>query len=149
MTSKAQSVRVGLFAAVTLALVAVVVIVFGGLRLWEKTDRYRIVFESSVIGLSPGAEVSLNGVKVGRVDGLGVAPSDLREVTIAIRVDRGTPIRTDTRAILMYAGITGLKVIDLRGGTSAAPPLPPGGQIAVGETLLDKLEARAEVIMDQ
>jgi phospholipid/cholesterol/gamma-HCH transport system substrate-binding protein len=149
MTSKAQSIRVGLFATATLVLIAVVLIVFGSLRFWEASDRYRIVFDSSVIGLEPGAQVYLNGVKVGTVDSVTVEPSDPRKVAVAIEVKRGTPIRTDTRALLQLAGITGLKVIDLRDGTPGAPPLPPGTEIPAGATLLDRLEARAQTIIDQ
>ena len=149
MTSKAQSIRVGLFATATLVLVALVLIVFGGFRFWETSDRYRIVFDSSVIGLEPGAVVYLNGIKVGTVDSLAVEPSDLRKVAVAIDVEPGTPIRTDTRAMLQYAGITGLKVIDLRDGSTTAAPLLPGGEIPAGTGLLDKLEARAQAIVEQ
>jgi phospholipid/cholesterol/gamma-HCH transport system substrate-binding protein len=149
MTSKAQSIRVGLFAAATLVLIAVVLVVFGSLRFWESSDRFRIVFDTSVIGLEPGAQVYLNGVKVGTVDSVTVEPSDPRKVAVAIEVKRGTPIRTDTRALLQLAGITGLKVIDLRDGTPGAPPLPPGTEIPAGATLLDRLEARAQTIIDQ
>ncbi|HSS03542.1 MAG TPA: MlaD family protein [Kofleriaceae bacterium] len=149
MPSKAQSIRVGLFATATLVLIAVVLIVFGGLRVWEKEDRYRVVFEGSVMGLEPGAVVYLNGIRVGTVEDVAVHKGDLRKVDVAISVDRGTPIRTDTLAMLQYAGITGLKVIDLRDGTAAAAPLPPGSEITAGVGLLDKLEARAQAIADQ
>jgi hypothetical protein len=40
-------------------------------------------------------------------------------------------------------------VIDLRGGSYAAPPLAPGSTIAVGETMLDKIQDKAEQIADQ
>lgn len=149
MTSKAQNVRVGLFAAASLALLAIVLIVFGGLRFWETSDRYHITFDSSVYGLQPGAEVFLNGIKVGAVDRVAVAPDDLRKVRVDIELTGGTPVRSDTRAMLQYAGITGLKVIDLRGGSLEAPPLPPGAAIAPGAGMLDKLEAQAEVMIDQ
>jgi phospholipid/cholesterol/gamma-HCH transport system substrate-binding protein len=149
MPSKAQSIRVGLFATATLVLIAVVLIVFGGVRIWEKQDRYRVVFDGSVMGLEPGAVVYLNGIRVGTVAEVGVHKTDLRKVDVAIEVDRGTPIRTDTQAMLQYAGITGLKVIDLRDGTAAAAPLPPGSEIPAGVGLLDKLEARAQAIADQ
>jgi len=149
MTSKAQSVRVGLFAGVALVLAAIVLIVFGGLRFWERSDHYRIVFDSSVIGLEPGAEVYLNGIKVGTVDDLEIARDDIRKVAVAIKLKQGTPIHADTRAMLQLAGITGLKVIDLRDGTLASPTLPPGAQIAAGTGLLDKLEAQAQTIVDQ
>jgi phospholipid/cholesterol/gamma-HCH transport system substrate-binding protein len=149
MPSKAQSIRVGLFATATLVLIAFVLIVFGGVRFWEKHDRYRIVFDTSVIGLEPGAVVYFNGIRVGTVDAVAVHKADLRKVDVAILVNHGTPVRTDTRAMLQFAGITGLKVIDLRDGTVAAAPLPPGSEIPAGAGLLDKLEARAQVIVDQ
>jgi len=148
-TTRAQSIRVGLFAAVTLVLGAVVLIVFGGLRFWEKSDHYRVVFETSVIGLEPGAEVYINGIKVGTVDDLEIAKDDIRKVAVEIKVKHGTPIHADTRAMLQLAGITGLKVIDLRDGTLASPILPPDAQIAAGVGLLDKLEAQAQTIVDQ
>jgi phospholipid/cholesterol/gamma-HCH transport system substrate-binding protein len=148
MASRAQHLRVGLFATATLVLLAVVLAVFGGLRLWDDVDHYRIVFDTSVIGLEPGAQVYLNGVKVGTVDDLDVAADDIRKVAVAIKVNHGTPVHTDTRAILQYSGITGLKTIDLRGGTSASPPLQPGAQIATGAGTLDKLEAQAQAIVD-
>jgi len=149
MAARAQSIRVGLFAIATIALVGVVLVTFGGFRLWETSDRYRIVFASSVIGLEPGAVVYLNGIKVGTVDQVAVAPEDLRQVAVAISVVHGTPIHGDTHAMLQYAGITGLKVIDLRDGTLAAPTLPPGSQIAAGAGLLDKLETQAQSLADQ
>lgn len=149
MATSAQRIRVGLFAAITLGLLTLVLVVFGGLRFWERTDRYRIVFDTSVYGLEPGAEVYLNGIRVGTVDDLEVAPDDIRKVAITIAIKRGTPIHADTRALLLYAGITGLKVVDLRAGSSAAPSLPPGSQIAAGIGLLDKLEAQAQSIVDQ
>jgi len=126
MVAKAQKIRVGIFAVATAALLAVVLIVFGGLRFWEDSDRYRIVFATTVIGLEPGAQVYMNGIKVGTVEQVEVAPEDIRKVAVAIKVKGKTPIHTDTRAMLQFAGITGLKVIDLRDGTSESPALPPG-----------------------
>jgi ABC-type transporter Mla subunit MlaD len=149
MAVKAQKIRVGLFAAISVALVAFVVVVFGGLRFWESSDHYRVVFDTSVIGLEPGAQVYMNGIKVGTVAAVEIAAEDLRKVAVAIKVKHGTPVHADTRAMLQFAGITGLKVIDLRDGTSAAPTLPPGSQIVAGVGLLDKLESQAQVIVEQ
>jgi phospholipid/cholesterol/gamma-HCH transport system substrate-binding protein len=149
MAHKAQSIRVGLFAAITLTLFGVVLIVFGGLRFWEHSDHYRVVFDSSVIGLESGAEVYMNGIKVGSVGSIDVAPEDIRKVSVDIKIKRGTPVHADTRAMLQFAGITGLKVIDLRDGTSATPPLSPGSEIAVGKGILDKLETQAQTLADE
>lgn len=149
MTTKAQKVRVGIFMMVTLALLALVIVVFGGVRFWEKKASYQIVFADSVMGLEKGAQVHLNGMRVGRVDEIQVAPGDLRKVLVSITVKGDVPIHTDTKAILAFAGITGLKVIDLRDGTHTAPVLPHGSLIAEGETIIDQLEAQAKMIASQ
>ncbi|HEU0030579.1 MAG TPA: MlaD family protein [Kofleriaceae bacterium] len=147
--TKAQKIRVGIFTAVSIALLAVVLIVFGGLRFWKKHDSYRIQFTGSVYGLEKGAPVHLNGIRVGVVDDIGLAADDLKKVEVKITVDRGTQIHTDTRAVMQYAGITGLKVIDLRDGTHATPLLPAGSLIPEGETTLDRFERQAKQIVDQ
>lgn len=149
MTAKATKIRIGLFTAGAAALLAITLIVFGGLRFWEGRDEYKVKFNDSVIGLAGGAQVFLNGIQVGTVTGIRVAPDDLGKVDVTIEVEEGTQIRADTRAMLQMAGITGLKVIDLRGGSLASPRLAPGAQIAQGETLLDKLELQAQTLVDQ
>lgn len=147
--SKAQRVRVGLFAIGAGALLLLVLVVFAGLHFWKDTSEYEIVFEDSVYGLERGADVFLNGIRVGAVEKIGVHPDDIRKVRVLIEIEADTPVRGDTRAMLQLAGITGLRVIDLRGGTMAAPKLEPGARIAVGETMLDRLERQAETMLDQ
>jgi len=148
MTSKAHKIRVGLFVAVTAGLLVAVLVVFGGLRFWENHTSYRIVFDGSVMGLEQGATVYLNGIKVGRVDDIEVSTQDLSKVEVAISVKRDTPIHADTRALLSMAGITGLKVIDLRDGSLGSPRLAPDGVIAQGETTLDRFEKQAKDIAE-
>ncbi len=149
MATKAQKIRVGVFVVVTTALLALVLIVFGGLRFWERHSRYHVVFTGSVMGLEHGAQVHLNGMRVGRVDRIAADPDDLRRVRVTIAVEDGTPIHADTKAVLQFAGITGLKVIDLRDGTHTAPLLAPGATIAEGETVLDTLEREAKTLASQ
>ena len=149
MTTKAQKIRVGIFMAITLALMAIVLIVFGGMRFWQKESTYQIVFSGSVMGLEKGAQVHLNGMRIGRVDEIEAAPGDLQKVLVTITVKKSVPIHADTKAILALAGITGLKVIDLREGSWTAPTLPPGSLITEGETILDKLEKQAKEIAEQ
>jgi phospholipid/cholesterol/gamma-HCH transport system substrate-binding protein len=149
MTTKAQKIRVGMFMVVSAALLAVVLIVFGGVRFWQQQSSYQVVFSGSVMGLEKGAGVYLNGMRVGRVDDIEAAPGDLKKVLVTIVVKKSVSVHADTKAILSFAGITGLKVIDLRDGTLTSPTLPPGSLIAEGETLLDKLELQAKMIADQ
>ena len=149
MSTKTQKIKVGLFVAITGLLLLIVLVTFAGMRFWEGRERYHIVFSKSVMGLEKGARVYLNGVKVGAVEDIGPAKDDLRNVAVTIAVKEGTPIRANTEAMLQLAGITGLKVIDLRNGTLDAPVVPEGSRIAEGETLIDKLSEQAETLAEQ
>jgi phospholipid/cholesterol/gamma-HCH transport system substrate-binding protein len=149
MTTRSQRARIGLFVVAAGTLLAIVLFVFGGLRMWGGRDHYTIEFDDSVMGLATGAQVYLNGIRVGSVEDIEVSPDDLKKVRVGIAVKGDTPIHADTKAMLQMAGITGLKVIDLRGGSLTAPRLPPGSQIAQGDTTLDKLERQAKTIVDQ
>jgi phospholipid/cholesterol/gamma-HCH transport system substrate-binding protein len=148
-TSKQQKVRIGLFAIAAGTLFVLVLVVFAGLHFWRDRAHYEIVFNHSVYGLQRGADVYLNGIRVGTVDKVGVDPDDIRNVKVRIEVEAETPVRTDTKAILQFAGITGLKVVDLRDGSPMAPKLAAGGRIPEGETTLDKFEKRAETMLDE
>jgi phospholipid/cholesterol/gamma-HCH transport system substrate-binding protein len=146
VTTKSRKLRAGAFVIGALGLFAFVLIVFGGLKFWEHQDTYRIEFSDSVMGLEKGAYVYLEGIRVGRVGDIQFAGD---KVIVSIDVKQGTPVRTDTKALLQYAGITGLKVIDLEAGAPTAARLADGATIPQGKTVLDKFEARAESIADQ
>ena len=148
-TTKAQKVRIGIFMAIAAGLLALIVIVFGGMQFWKGTTRYRVDFDDTVMGLERGAPVHLNGIRVGTVDEIGVSSENLQKVTLLLIVEQGTPVRTDTEALLQLAGITGVKVIDLRSGTLTAPQLPEGGTIPQGAATLDMFEKQAKDIAER
>jgi phospholipid/cholesterol/gamma-HCH transport system substrate-binding protein len=149
MTTKTKKLRAGAFVVAALGLFALVLIIFGGLKFWEKQDTYRIEFADSVRGLEKGAYVYLEGIRVGRVDSIGFGHTPQAKVVVVIEVKEDTPIHTDTRALLQNSGITGLKVIDLEAGTASAPSIPEGGTIPQGETTLDKFEQQAKEVAAQ
>jgi len=123
METRAPYALIGLF--VLAAVGAVFGFVYwlhntGGLG--ERTV-YRVRFENNVAGLLTGAAVLFNGIRVGEVVDLQLNPDNPREVTAAIAVVAGTPVRTDTRAGLEFQGLTGVPVISLLGGDAGAAPL--------------------------
>lgn len=146
---RGRRIRAGLFALAAAALAAFALLAFGGLHLFRGGDGYRVEYEGTVYGLESGANVYMSGVRVGRVEAIELAPGDPSRVLVRIVVHEGTPVRADTRAMLQLMGITGLKVIDLRGGSPESPRLAPGSTIAAGETTLDKLQRRADEVADQ
>jgi phospholipid/cholesterol/gamma-HCH transport system substrate-binding protein len=148
-SARNRRIKVALFGVGAALLVGLVLIVFGGMRFWRDKATYRIVVPDSVWGLERGAAVLHNGIRVGTVERMATAGDDLGKVVVAIEIDAATPVRTDTEAVLRYVGITGLKVVDLRGGSLAAQELPRGGTIRLGETMLDEGARRALEVMRQ
>ncbi len=65
-SGKNQAV-IGAFVVGAVALAVVGVIVFGGGKMFEETNRYIMFFEGSVKGLNIGAPVTFRGVKIGSV----------------------------------------------------------------------------------
>ena len=149
MATRKQKIRLGVFAVSTALLVAAVLVVFAGMRFWEREDTYVVDVEGSVVGLSSGSDVLLNGVQVGSIEEVEISPDDISRVRVTLEVKQGTPIKRDTRAMLVMRGITGLRVIDLRGGTDEAAALSPGSKIPQEKSQLDKLADRADEIADR
>src|SRR5216684_4306273 len=63
------------------------------------------------------AAVLFNGIRVGEVTDLGLAPDSPRRVNATISVSSTTPVRSDTKVGLEFQGLTGVPVIALEGGT--------------------------------
>ena len=120
METRAPFVIVGAF--VLAAIVAVFGFVYwlqnaGGLG---PRATYRVQFEGSVPGLLVGAAVLFNGIRVGEVSELGLAPDNPRGVNATISVASTTPVRADTRVGVEFQGLTGVPVIALEGGAQVA-----------------------------
>jgi phospholipid/cholesterol/gamma-HCH transport system substrate-binding protein len=120
METKANYVLIGAF--------TILVSVFGLLfALWAakySSERgfqlYDVVFNEPVTGLTEGSSVQYNGISVGTVEELSLAPNDPRRVRARLRLESTAPVKVDTKAKLSQAGITGAPFIQLTGGSPAA-----------------------------
>ncbi len=146
MITAAQKVRLGVFLAVSLTLLVGTLAVLLGVQVAAPRDVYTIRYTMSLSGLEPGAPVKYNGVRVGRVDSIRIDREDVGAVLVTVSLERGTPVKKDTRAVVNLTGITGLKYIELTGGTAESDFLQPGGRIEAGESLVDRLTGKAEDI---
>jgi len=91
---------------------------------------YQVQFEGSVSGLLVGAPVLFNGIKVGEITELKLAPDHPRQVNATIAVAELTPVRRDTKVGLEFQGLTGVPVIALEGGKETSSSEPVGVLIA-------------------
>ncbi|MDB5576118.1 MAG: Mammalian cell entry related protein [Bradyrhizobium sp.] len=110
------------FAVVGAFVLAAIVAVFGFIYWLHNSGglgprtTYHVRFEGSVPGLLVGAGVLFNGIRVGEVTELALAPDNPRRVNATISVAAPTPVRSDTKVGLEFQGLTGVPVIALEGG---------------------------------
>lgn len=138
--------KVGLFVTISFLLLTSAILWLAGSRFFQSVDIYQIVFDKSVSGLLPGAAVEYQGVTVGKVESVRLTEEMPPRAAVTIAVAPDTPIRQDTTAHLIGSFVTGIRFIELEGGSSSAPPLEPGGTIAVEEGGLEEFRDRASEI---
>ena len=119
-----------------------------GLSGQKRYDPYQTVVVESVAGLSIDAPVKYLGVDVGKVIQIGIDPQNPTHVRLRFQIERGTPIKQDTEAVLKTQGLTGIGFIELSGGSADSPPLTPSIDNAI-PTIRSKpsLSARLEDVL--
>ena len=105
------------------ALIAGVLWLASGGALQKKYDLYLAIEDESVAGLNLNAPVKYNGVDVGKVREIRLDPGNPERVNLLFAIERGTPIKEDTVAVLKTQGLTGIAYVELSGGARDAPPL--------------------------
>jgi len=116
---------------------------------------YHVRFDGSVPGLLVGAAVLFNGIRVGEVTELGLAPESPRRVNATISVASTAPVRADTKVGLEFQGLTGVPVIALEGGSlpASAGPIPtliaePGAGQSMTQAARDALRRVDSVLAE-
>ncbi len=120
----------------------------GGYR--KVYDTYLAYTGESVSGLNFEAPVKYRGVEVGRVKRISLDQGE--RVRLELEIERGTPIKTSTVAVLRVQGLTGVAYVELDGGTRDAPLLEAkDGEkypvIETGPSLLTRLDSAASDLL--
>jgi paraquat-inducible protein B len=116
MSKQANTTVIGGFVVSALALVAAGLLMFGGGRLFARTDTFVLFFEGSAKGLNVGAPVAFKGVKMGSVTDVKVL-YDRRDQSFKIMVT----IAIEPRKVTQVGGEFGLEKLPekYRGKTEA------------------------------
>ena len=150
MITKSQKVRLGIFIGVALFLLLFLLSLIIGSKFLEKRDIYYIAYKDvSVGGLDIGSAVKYHGISIGRVEELKIDPEDITSIIVKISIIKGTPIKSDVEAVIAAVGITGLKMVELVGGTQDVETLKPNSFITPGASLFDAISGKAEVIAEK
>lgn len=149
MDRRKRNILVGVLMVLSLvsALAAAAVLVAN--KLYDPKDHYRVRYTESVSGLEIGTTVRMKGVNVGQIGKVEI-DSTGTGVIVTLNLTPGTPITEDTRATLTPLGITGLKYIELSGGTARSKRTPPNTERSIirrGESVLKELMQRGRKIV--
>ena len=147
-TTRAERIKIGAF----MLLCGIMICVFLGYVLSrflnKEFDNYYTVFSESVIGLYKDAQVKLNGIDVGNVTEIAIDSSNLSQVIVRFRVNKGTPIKLGTRAGMTHGiSLTGEKQIVLSGGRFNEPDVKEGGYVPAEKTAFDAIANKATDII--
>jgi phospholipid/cholesterol/gamma-HCH transport system substrate-binding protein len=122
--NKVNYAVVGAFVlALGAALIAGVLWLAAGSNSKKRYAPYQAIVKESVAGLNIDAPVKYLGVDVGKVAEIGIDPENSRQVLLKFLIDRGTPIKQDTEAVLKSQGLTGIAYVEINGGSADSPPL--------------------------
>jgi phospholipid/cholesterol/gamma-HCH transport system substrate-binding protein len=147
MKGRAQKIRLGIFVLISSVLLLILIGFFTARRLFEKTDIYYVAYSGvSVSGLEVGSPVKYLGINVGSISEISINPDDVNEIIVKLSLKEGTPVKEDATADIVAMGITGLKTIEIRGGTNEADFLEEEKFIQQGSSLVEDISGRAEVI---
>ncbi len=150
METRANFILIGAFTLAAVVAAFLFVMWIAGYGATGTHRRYQIVFNGSVSGLSSGATVLFNGLKVGEVTNLGFVKGNPSQVVADIDVTNASaPINSDTKAQLETQGLTGSATVALIGGEKGGeltgnPPVIPSLPTA---TLAD-LQTKAGYVLD-
>jgi len=134
MNETRLAMRVGVFVALGIVLVAALLLVFSkGLHLFTPTYELRLR-SPTVGGLKNRATVLLDGVSVGNVVRTEVAP-DGRGVIIIARINSKYSIHADARFAIEQIGFLGDQYVAIYQQENKAPILQPGAEVMVEEPL--------------
>jgi len=113
---------------------------------------YLAYFSESVSGLNLHAPVKYRGVAVGSVKEIALDPVNPERVRLVLEVERGTPVKEDTVAILAVQGLTGIAYLELEGGSRGSPALQaregaPVPVIRTGPSMMRRLDTAGTMLL--
>jgi len=112
MSMTGNKFKLGLFFSIgVLFTIFLVFWLSGGLK-EKKTTTYVSYYSWSVQGLSEGSSVMYNGVSIGSVSSIDIAP-DGRLVEVLMKIRTDFSVDPTIVAVMQLTGITGLRVINL------------------------------------
>jgi len=121
MTERKRNIAVGLTALIALCGVGYLILLFGDTPVFARRGYYVTIHFPGSGTIDKGAEVRLNGIRVGAVTEVHLQEDPREGVRVRCRIQTDTPIPTDILATVGRHGLGGSGYVRLR---ASAPPEP-------------------------
>jgi phospholipid/cholesterol/gamma-HCH transport system substrate-binding protein len=109
---------IALFGLISLAIFAFWLGKYGSNE--EKFQSYRTYVSESVAGLKASSPVRLKGIDVGFVEEVRIDGENPERIQIDFKVEKNTPVKTDSVIVLNSQGIAGIGYLEIKGGTNGS-----------------------------
>jgi len=113
-----KEVKVGTMAIFALVMLYLGFHVLKGSDVFSRTYKYYVIYDN-IDGLTASNPVLLNGLNVGRVQGIKLLQDRQNKLLVTLDIQKGVSLPTGTAAVLADGGLLGGKLIRLMMGTSA------------------------------
>jgi phospholipid/cholesterol/gamma-HCH transport system substrate-binding protein len=135
-------VKVGLFVAVGIAVLAYMTIRLGDFKFGEEKG-YEIwaVFDHAT-GLKKGAPVEMAGIQIGKVERISLYENRAR---VSMRVANAVSLPIDSSAFIRTRGVLGDKYISVEAGSQGAPKLKNGQELTKAQVPTDLDEVMSKI----
>ena len=128
METRAHHLLIGGFVVILIGFLFAFLIWLAKVDIDREYVEFDIYFEESVAGLLKASNVQYNGIPVGKVLSISIAPDDPSKVLVQIRIGSDVPIFEDSVAVLSMQGLTGVLVVQIEGGSPNSVQLLPMGE---------------------
>jgi phospholipid/cholesterol/gamma-HCH transport system substrate-binding protein len=134
---KWAQVKIGLLVLLAIGFLAAMVLnLEEGMGLVAGKARFRALVNHTQ-GLKVGSPVRMNGVDIGNVHKVAIAPNSPQvEITFTVKTEVAPHIREDASVNIRALGLLGDKFLEIIPGTPGKPPMAPGN-VLVGNAELD------------
>ncbi|MDD2765322.1 MAG: MlaD family protein [Opitutaceae bacterium] len=154
MNNRLQTIRVGLFFLLGLALLWVTFESLNGGRVFKQRGYTLIARFDNLKGLLKGDDVRMAGVRIGAVTQTRLAG---RQAEIVLTIEPDIKIAGDAVAMVATSSLLGSNHLEVTVGSPTAAPLAPGAEIKTRDTVdmneviakLGSLGDRLETVADQ
>jgi len=142
---RSVEIRVGIFFAVCLAMLAALIWKFGKYEPLERNGYELNVVFSSVGGIVEDASVLYGGIKVGTVHTITLDQTGELKVIVKLSIVNGVKIRKDAKFVINQSGLLGDRYVDIIPVSATADFLKPGDSVE-GSSGIDLSEAIHSVV---